>query len=393
MKRWWLIKKAQKVLYISLGHDWGSRERGMLRDMAILKKEGRTPFLYCYKNSFVDLEAGKMAIVTIHPNKKLSGYFRWRILFALSPVIRQFDIDLIHLYQMRFVWPLCCFLYRFIEIPLVVTRCGSVDKLYTNVFYRTLVYRVDLFITPLEGIKQNIASHLMVRLRKIACCGMAPLFSNIVDCSESVGREEKKALLMGVFSNGEKSEEEQARILFQGLAIFNERMDCSIRLELISEYPWEKNPLYPFYKKLSWEYQVGDWISFKQNDSMVKNKFHFDLWLGLSRREDLEDRTIWAVFCGIPILIPRTAASMEFFESFGKSGEYYKSGDGREFWQKGLGVLQDIDFYKSEVKKISKKVKKSCDAQIYGKRLLELYDGLKTRRWAYEGRASRYSRT
>ena len=393
MREYSIIKKAQNILYISLGDDWGSRERGILRDGGLAKEGGRVPFLYCYKNSPIARESARIGMATIHPNKMLSGSFKWRIPFILPGILRQYNIDLIHFYQMELVWPLCCLLYRFIEIPLVLSQCNEIDKFYTNIFHRTLIYRVDLFLSPLAGLKQNVASHLAVRSKKIVYCGMAPLSSGVVDFLEEAPRREKNIFYMGVLFNGNKSEEQHARLLFRALAVFNQKMDRPVFLELISERPWKEDSRYPFYKKLSWEYQVGDWISFEENNAMLKKGLDFDLWLGMTCQEDLEDCTLWAVICGVPILVPRTGASMEFFESYGSSGEYYKSGDGREFWQKGLEMLRNIDFYKNKLKTISEEVRKSCDASAHGKRILELYDGIKTRRWAYKGRMSRDSRT
>ena len=388
-----IVKKAQNILYISLSYDWGSKERAILRDCVILKKNGRTPFLYCYKDSSIAREALNKGIAPIHPGKTFSGLFKWRMFFTLPGIVRQTGIDLIHFYQIEFVWPLCFFLYRFIEIPLVLTQFSEINKFYTNFFYRTLVYRVDLFICPFIGIKKNLASHLMVHSRKIFYCGMAPLFSSVLDYSENVPLKKDNDFRIGVIFNGGKDEKHHARILFQALAVFNEKIDQSVYLELISKNPWEENALYRFYRELSWEHQVGDWISFEKNDALFERPSHFDLWLELPRGEDLEDCALWAILGITPVLVPRTASFMDIFESYGKVGECYKSSDGREFWQKGLRMLQDIDFYRAELKKAAQEIRKSCNASVYGKQVAELYDGLRTRRWAYKGRISRSSRS
>ena len=384
-----IVKKAQKILYISLSHNWGSRERGIIRDGIILKEEGRVPFLYCYGNSSIAREAVARGFRVIHPEKIFSGLFKWRMFLALPGIVRQFNIDLVHLYQMEFIWSVCFFLYRFIEIPLVLTQCGEINKFYTNIFYRTLVYRVDSFVCPFVGLKQNIASHLMVRSRKIFYFGMAPLFSGILNYSDNISKKEKNGLLVGHFFNGDKNEEHRIRMLFQAVAVFNKKMSQPVFLELVSESPWEENPSYGLYRELSWEYQVGDWILFTMNNALILAPPSFDLWLEMPYWENLEDGALWAIIGGTPVLVPRTAASMELFESYGRAGEYYKSDDGREFWQKGLQMLQNIDFYKRELRNASKKVSESCNASLYGKRILELYDTLKTRRWAYKGKMSR----
>ena len=384
-----ITKKAQNILYISLSHEWSSRERGILKDGIIIKENGRTPFLYCYKNSPIERKAFIKGIKTIHPGKAFSGLFKWRMFLTLPQIVKKFNIDLIHFYQIEFVWSLCFFLYRFIEIPLVLTQCSGIKKFYTNIFYRTLAYRIDLFLCPFVGLKQNISSHLMVRSKKITYCGLAPLFTSILDYSEKIPEKEKSGLLMGVFFHGDKNEEYHIRVLFRALAVFNEEMNQSVFLELISETSWKKNPSYQLYRELSWEYQIGNWISFKKNNSLHKAPSHFDLWLELPHREDLEHCTFWAILSNTPVLVPRTASSMELFESYGRAGEYYKSDDGREFWQKGLQMLQNIDFYKKELVKTSEKMRKSCDESEYSKRILKLYDGLKTRRWAYKWKMSR----
>ena len=388
-----VVKKAQNILYISLSHSWGSKERAILRDGVILKKNGKNPFLYCYKDSLIAREAANEEIALIHPGKIFSGLFKWRMFFALPGIVRQFNIDLIHFYQIEFVWPLCFFLYRFIEIPLVLTQFSEINKFYTSIFYRTLIYRVDMFICPFVGLKQNLVSHLMVRSRKIFYCGMAPLFSNVLDNSKNISVKKKNDFCIGVAFNGDKDEEHHIRTLFQALAVFNKKMDQSVYLELISKNSWEENTLYRFYREISWEHQVGDWISFEKNDALFENPSHFDLWLELPHGEDLEDCSLWAVLGGTPILVPRTASSMDIFESYGRVGECYKSSDGREFWQKGLRILQNIDFYRGELKKVAMEVRKSCDVSKYGKQVLELYDGLRTRRWAYKGKISRSSRS
>ena len=384
-----IVKKAQNILHIGLSHDWGSQERGILRDGVILKKEGRNLFLYCYKNSFIAHEAEKKGIVTIHPRKTLSRSFKWRMLFVLPGIVKQHNIDLIHFYQIEFIWPLCCFLYRFIEIPLIVTLCSEIGRFYTNIFYRTLIYRVDLFICPFTGFRQNIASHLMVRPKKISCFGVAPLFSSFMDYPGPVPKKEKNGFLMGALFNGEKKEEEYARVLFQAVSVLNKKMNKSVHLELISIRSWNENSSYRFYRELSWEYQIGDWVSFEEDNDLHYRQSRFDLWLGLPRREDLEDCVISSLLCGVPILIPRTGGSMELFESCGRVGEYYKSGDRREFWQKGFQMLQNIDFYREKLKRVSEEMRVSCDASLYGKQILDFYDAAKTRRWAYKGRISR----
>ena len=387
-----IIKKAKNILYISLSHEWGSKERRILRDGMIIKKKGKNPFLYCYENSPIAKEALSNGIICVYPKKKFSKLFKWKIFFDLPRIVRKSDIDLIHFYQIELIWSLCFFLYRFIEIPLVLTQCAEVNKFYTNIFYRTLLYRVDTFICPFKGLKENLVSHLMIRSRKIFCCEIAPLFSSFLDYSGTSSINEKKGFQIGVALSGDRNEENHIRILFQALAVFNKKIEEPVYLELISKNFWEGNPFYRFYRELSWEHQIGDWISFEKNDALFERKCHFDLWLELPHDEDLEDSSVWAILGEAPVLLPRTALSMDIFESYGKLGECYKGRDGREFWQKGLQILQNIDFYRDNLKKASEEIQKRCHASKYGDQLSELYDGLRTRRWAYKGKISRSSR-
>ena len=386
-------KKIQNILCVGLSYNWNSLERCILWHTIVLKHEGRKPFLYCYKNSNLAFEAIKKGIDVIHPKKAPTDFFQWRIFLGLPSIVRKFDIELVHFYQINFIWPLCFFLYRVIEIPLVMTVNNEIKRFYNNILYRTLVYRVDMFLCPFEGFRKNIASHLMVKLKKTSCLGMATLCSGVQKrAKKELESKGKNGLRMGVFCKGDKKEQDHLKIVLHALTVFNKKLDQPIFLELISEENWENNPTYKYCRELSWEYQIGDWISFRENNTLLECGADFDLWVGLPRQEDFEDLSIWTLLQGIPLLTPRTGISMEFFESCHGCGECYKSGDGREFWQKGLQMLQKIDFYKKRLEQHSEQIRESCDASDYAASVLEIYDGLGTRRWAYQ-KTSQSSRT
>ena len=314
-------KKIQNILCIGLSHSWGSLERGILWDVAILKNGGRKPFLYCYENSILASEAIKKGIEVVHPKKATTGFFQWRIFLGLPSIVRQFKIDLIHFYQIKFIWSLCFFLYRVIEIPLVMTVNNEIKRFYNNILHRTLIYRVDMFLCPFEGFRKNIASHLMVKLKKTSSLGMATLCSGVQKREgKTTVKQGQNGLRMGVFCKGEKGEQDHLKIVLHALTVFNKKLEQPVFLELISEGSWENNPSYKCCRELSWEYQIGDWISFKENNALLESEVDFDLWAGLPGQEDLEDISLWALLQGAPLLIPRTGASMEFFEYWNGSG-------------------------------------------------------------------------
>ncbi|MBT3585217.1 MAG: hypothetical protein HN509_09930 [Halobacteriovoraceae bacterium] len=369
-----------RILYICPTQSWGSRERWVIKNCKILKEKGVEIYLYCSKGSFLEEKAKEVGVSLIYHQGKIDTKFlRWHKLFNIPAEIKLKKINLVHCFDLRFLWPLCFFLRGNPLIPMVYSQLEETSKKYHQVWHKLLINRLDLVILPTWGLAGNIEGHLGVGFRKMKFLGMGIANSTEGHLKNLPSRAllngDSKDWCLGVHVPVRLKEEGNVYPLLYALESFNSgrsQRQKKAKLYLISEKDWNFSPLFEGLMKLVQELRLVDHVVFYHDHDVSQVQLGMDLWVGISPRDVLEDYALEAMMRGIPILVPRTMGHMELLRRLGPVGETYSIGDAREL-RTQLGKL--FKGYKKYHRNILKSIDKVDlnEGKDYPTELIESY--------------------
>ena len=96
------------TLYICPSQSWGTLERKALADCLIHRDMGGNPHLFCLKDSKLNEEAIKWDIKTInYTGKKVNQLIDFRYFLDLRKLFKSINFDLVHCYNLGFIWEVC----------------------------------------------------------------------------------------------------------------------------------------------------------------------------------------------------------------------------------------------------------------------------------------------
>ena len=113
---------------IGLSFDWNSIERTVIADARAIMNAGGNVHLYTFRDSHLDRQAKKWKIIChYHQGAVATKIFKWNKLKAVAKLIRNNQIDLVHCYDIKILWPLCYFLRADSLTPLVLTLSKELE--------------------------------------------------------------------------------------------------------------------------------------------------------------------------------------------------------------------------------------------------------------------------
>ncbi|MCP4912299.1 MAG: glycosyltransferase family 4 protein [Oligoflexia bacterium] len=366
----------KKFLFIGLSDRWGTKERGILRDCLIAKNNGIKAYLYCHKKSFLSEKAKAQGIEVIyHKGKFYTKFVQWYKLRALKKLIVDLDIDLIHCYNIKILWPIAFFIRRRLNISLVLTQGNEVQKFYRNLYYKPLSSRIDQVLLPMNEMVENIWGHLGVPPRKIKFVGMGCAQEKVEDRKPSPFGFSGERWCIGTNLSGLETNTNFLNTLFNSFQVLTQKGldEKNYTLVLMCEREWSDFPLTDELKRAVTDRGLEQNIAFYRPTNFAECLEQMDLWIGLSRREDLEDYSVQSLLSGVPVVMPRSAASMEIISELGTVAETYKRDDSRELREKVEKLLLNLDTYKSSLNKGMETILESHGQDVYQTKLLETY--------------------
>ncbi len=381
---------------MGLSKRWGSEERTILRDCLHASRSGAKVYLYTYKKSLLSVRAQALGIECyFHKGKFPTKFYKWHRLRKLSQLIIDLNINLVHCYDIKVIWPLCYYLRSLSLVPLVFTLGQDMKLYYRNFWFGPLIKRVDqVFLSSLAQV-ENVWGHLGIPPRKTDFIGFG--ISTVRKNEERVNppyRFTEKRFYIGTNLNGLETNTRFLDTVFHSFRVMIEKGlgEKNYTFVLCNERAWSDCVLTDELRR-----QVKDWgleehVAFVGPSDIITDQFHIDLWLGLVRRENLEDYAVQALLVGKPIVLPRTSCSMDLFQEYGQVGETYLSGDSRELREKCELILTNLAVYESSLHQSFQGLNEAYGQKRHEDSLTRIYKKLLKRRRRLQRAKSKKSR-
>lgn len=375
---------GQNFFFLGLSNRWGTEERTILKDCIISKDAGAHVYLYTYKDSVLATRAKEFGIECLyHQGKFVTQVFKWHKLRKLQSLILELKINVVHCYDIKILWPMCFFMRSMPLVPLVFTLTSELRKYFREFWYKPLSERVDQVLLPMSEMVENVWGHMGIPPRKIDFVGLG-LNPYIVANEDDVPpfRFDENRWYIGTNLNGIETNTHFLDTVFHSFRVMTEKgLDGkNYTFALCNERPWNECVLTSELRRQVKDWGLEDHVAFVDETNVSRHQGYIDLWLGLTRREDLEDYAIQALLTGKPVCVPRTAFSMEVLRSFGVVGETYKRGDSREIREKCETILRNIDTYQKSLHKAHQSLSETYGEDFYRESMTKMYQKLLNRR-------------
>jgi hypothetical protein len=392
--------ESKNILLICPTEEWTSRERATLRDALLAIKNKHVPYIYCLKDSFLDIFAKQCNINCIYHEGKLQiQFYNWYKLYKMYDRLRQYDLNLVHCYEADFLPAISMLIKRNPLLPLIVTINSELEHFYRDLWMRPLTSRIDMVLLSSSELRSNIWRHLGVHPRRMDNMGLGPIESLTIDLESNQNNIEKitkeKFLksrnitedceLVGTVIPPHWQDNSKILPVLHSLQIINQKAKNGkkYKLLLLMQKEWKTSLIYKELNDLIVELSIendvflctANLIHENENSySIVEYQSILDLWIGLESSEILEDYTLSATFNEIPVIIPRTASNIVLVHDYLQVGESYKRGDSRELRNKWELVMKSYSSYKKGIKKAIAELTAFYDHSIYEERLMKLYE-------------------
>jgi len=405
------MHKKKTLLFICPSHEWGTRERGVLRDCKISLKNGFATHLYCYRDSFLDIKAKEFDVTTFyHHGKTNYNFLKWYKLFNLQREIKLRDISLIHCYIIDFLWPLSYFLRRNFHTPLIFSQYIEFNRTYRKLWHKLLIRRLDRMVLSSNEIEENVSLCLGIPKRKIVFCGLGinthfePFAEECMPHFLALKKQKK----IGVWVSPHLKNCETLKPLINATLAQNILAEDkeNIRVFLFCEKNWNQNFIFPELQALIKELRVEDSIvfahmlpdmedfsifieeglTFSKSGPLEKIQRYMDVWLSIEDIDIFEDYSITALLNKVPILVPRNGVNSEMHRQYGMIGETYKSGDAREMREKWEYIFENSKSYSKFLGEIRESLLKEYGEETYEENLLEQYQKVWKKRQRFSRR-------
>ncbi|MAE59162.1 MAG: hypothetical protein CME69_09790 [Halobacteriovorax sp.] len=367
-----ILRNQQNILYLSSSLCFGTKERMILRDAKILKDVGHNVFIFCLKNSLLDLKAKSYGFDCIyHKAGTHLKFIKWYKLSILKETIERLDINVVHCYDLNFVWPTSYFLRRNPRVALFFTASEQVLKNYREYWFKSLMSRVDLVYIPVKEMVDSVSDHLVVPERKIYFSGLGLDETSIKSKANNL---DENVWNLGIFVNEDQTELDDIKTCLNSIWSINLKRSLtkSCHLHLYTSKKWSENVLRTEIEAIADEFKLRSFLHF--HDDIQVSDISADVWMSYATPLPLEDYTITALLKGIPIIANRNAATEELLTSYGKAVSTYMTNDSRELRDKIESVILNFDGATSEAKSIKEPVLNEHGLNFYREKLLKNYE-------------------
>lgn len=375
--------EGKTFFYMGLSNRWGTEERTILKDCLVAKDAGAKVYLYTYRDSILHDRAKSCNIECLfHQGKFVTKVFKWHKLRNLKSLLIDLQVNIVHCYDIKILWPLCLYMRTMPLVPLVFTLSNDLRFYYRNFWYRPLVERVDQVLLPMSEMVENVWGHMGIPPRKIDFVGLGLEAVKKTDDERPPFRFTDERWYIGTNLNGIETNTHFLDTVFHSFRVMIEKglEGKNYTFALCNERNWSECVLTNELRR-----QVKDWgleehVAFVDQRDVSLHQLDVDLWLGLTRREELEDYAVQALISGKPIVVPRSAFSMEILRTFGVVGETYMNGDSREIREKCETILRNYKTYEKNLHKSHQALMGSYGSTNYRESIIKIYEKLLNRR-------------
>lgn len=365
------------TLFICPSREWRTLERKALADCLYLRDCGGNPILFCLKNSMLDREAERLDLPRIYyTGRKLNRFFDVRYIRDMKKILRENRFDIVHCYNLDFIWGVCFVLFSNPKVPLLLTFNHFLDAAQKSLWQRWLFRRVDLVITFSQTTKEIAQETLPVSFRKIKIAGGG------IEFVAKQLREEKLVKKLGCIIS-EKDDFECASVIVYALqALLPQVFDLGIKLELnlynsmYEKDSEEENDIRKLIKSL----ELEEYIFVKEFGQCEPVFKETDIFIGTSFHEPFNDYEIMAVLSRVPVIFPRTASRQTVLHQYKWVGESYFFEDARELKSKLLKLLINEQVYLNELQDSHQEINDLHGIEAYFQRVVGFYERLYAKR-------------
>jgi glycosyltransferase involved in cell wall biosynthesis len=380
----------ETYFYICLSEDWGTRERAALRNALMAADEGHQVLLYCLKESVLDLAAKKANIHVLYykrgrPWKK----FDFAHHYELRDIIARYEIALVHCFDLQGLVPVGFALMRFPHVPFLMSIFSEVIKTYKRFWQRWALSRVDYFLVPTAELGDNILDRLKVKAKKVEVTGLcltSPDVTKQLSSDEFVKMFDLsgKSVVIGTLVGRHLREAGGVNPLLYALKGLVQSLGEEGKeaiLIMIGEKKWNTHLINKELRTLVASLGLENNVRFCDEIDFESIQHLFDLWVGLPSMEGLADHMLASLYAGVPVVLPRTASTLELIRRKDLSpGKTYRIGDGRELKDNCLAILKDAKSFRSDVKALREYLEESHGFEHYKNILLATCRDLVERR-------------
>ncbi|ATH06923.1 hypothetical protein BIY24_02920 [Halobacteriovorax marinus] len=374
-----IYRDQQNILYVCLGSKWGTRERMALKDCLIARETGHNVFLYCLRDSFINLKAKQLGIDCLfHVGSISLNFLKWHRLNAFVQYLTKFNITLVHCYDISFLWPASFYLKRKPKVSLVFTFNHEIKKFYKRFWHRNLIRRIDQVFLPVKEMADGVHGHLEVPIRKFEYTGLG-VGKNV---TSQASDKSSGAWFIGCAVGGHEKEIDFLKPAISAISSLNTKSSLTKKVKLLiySEVSWDKFLLQDEVREFIAAVSANDHVFLEFTDDLTSACQKVDAWLGLDTKIPIEDLLINSLLNDTPTLAPRTYATKELFRKRGRLGETYKSGDAREIREKIEKILSTYTDYITRIERGRGGLISDFGFEFYKNQLLMGYQKILTKR-------------
>ncbi len=372
-----------RILRVCPGLNWSSAERSALRNALSLRDLGHESIFYVLRDSQLAYEASRAGITCeYHTQGEAYGPLTWGRFLGIGQIIRKYEIHMVHGYfsgSLAGLWPLCYLVREWPMVPLVVTRFSLPQRVYRGPLYRALAQRIDLCLTSGRDLGQELSLSLGLPLHKIDQEGPSVSFGRSLPVPEG-------QMNIGVGPTAQESDPEALISLMWSFSILLEHLRESGKplpgLALVGPRKWDQNLLGPPLRQAARELGIEEKVQFLEGEgpSAVPSLGGWVTHEEELRSDELQDYALEALLLGVPVLMPRRGASMEFMRQFPGIGENYRPQDPRDLMAKMAMLLGHQKSYRRAVQEALPGLQDRYSPGNHSERLLDHYRRLLQKR-------------
>ena len=370
------------TLFVCPSGRWGTLERRALADSVYFRDIGGNSILFCLKGSYIDAEAQRQDIPTIYyTGKKVNRFFDLSYLLDMHKILLENRFNIIHCYDLNYVWYISLLLKTNSEVPLFLTLNNLFKKHRKNIFHKWLFRRIDHVVTFCNSTSRLVNEYLPVSLRKIKVTGggieVSNKHNNQLNRVLNKPKQDNTFKKIGTFINlGGKYYKAIETLLYAIKPLVNAVEDLSIKLEFYfySDTDWPLLRHYPRIQEKLEELGIAKFVYFKKTEKRELALQQLDILVGSSFEEPFNDLEIMALMYFIPVVVPRTAFRQETLTTSKFIGESYLQYDSRELKDKLLKILVNEQVYRAEILENHEKITFEHGMDTYSERITKLYE-------------------
>ena len=383
-----IIKKEENIeqnaeliaLFISLKKTWSSRERTLIKDARIAEGKGYKVVILCLKDSFLDINSKKENFnIIYHTGKIQLNFLKWYKYRYLANYINSQNITIIHCYDLNIIWPVCFILRKNKKTCLFFTILEGPKKIFFEFWHRALLSRIDQVFVRSKSMAEEVYLRLGIHPRKITVLGFG---IETTEFKKSDIQKIKKELdvTSDTLSVGSliPPHVENLELIFPLIYAINgynqKHMGrVSLRLIMISEQKWNKNPIYQDLIRFIKDAGCEDNILFYSNSTIENFQRSVDLWITPFEGQHLSEFAVKSIFLGVPFLTARSSEGMDFLGQYSEVGEAYRPDDSFGLREKLEIILSDKKRYVKAITKFMPNINASHSMDFYTRSLLMRY--------------------